>query len=82
MIETTCFLDYLQWRFFRVIWLVPYFFRILKLYQIWNFHKIYIKTQDQVILETDGRRESFVVHENERRLAELNRRKKCRTYFI
>lgn len=31
-IETTCTLEYLNWRFFRVVWLVPYLFRILKLY--------------------------------------------------
>jgi predicted ferric reductase len=49
VIETTCFLDYLNWRFFRVIWLVPYLFRILRLNQIWNFHKVYKKAEEEVL---------------------------------
>ena len=48
VIESTCFVDYLNWRFFRVIWLVPYLFRILKLYQIWNFHRVYMKTEQEI----------------------------------
>jgi hypothetical protein len=72
----------LNWRFFRVIWLVPYFFRILKLYQIWNFHRVYVKTEDEVHSTHTGLSASVLMTEKDRRIASYRRRKKCKTYFI
>jgi hypothetical protein len=83
-IGTTCFFEYLNWKFFRVVWLMPYLFRILKLYQIWNFHKIFIKVEDEVIIESQGNElnESQVISEQHNRIEDYNRKRKCQTYFI
>lgn len=83
LIGTTCFLDYLNWRFFRVIWLLPYLFRILRLYQIWNFHKIYVKTEESVIIDQNvSIRSSDVYNEKTRRIEAENRRRKCKSFLI
>jgi hypothetical protein len=82
VIEITCFLDYLNWRFFRVIWLVPYLFRIVRLNQIWNCHKMIIKAEDEVVIETEDSRATVRYDEQQNRIEQENRRKKCQTYFI
>ena len=81
-IETNCFMDYLNWHFFRAIWLLPYFFRILKLYQIWNFHEVYIRTEDQIAIENHELNPETLINEQNKRIQITERRQRCKTYFI
>lgn len=62
MIQSSCIMSYIQNWFARPVFFVPYYFRALRLYQIWNFSELFANKNSEVGPNAENKFSTYFIH--------------------